>query len=78
MNFQLVENWDAILKKAWSVKFTILAALLSGLEVTVAILQPAGIPNGPFAAIGGVISMLAFGSRFVAQKELTSEAPPKE
>lgn len=76
MKFELVEDWQAILKKAWSVKFSILSALLGGLEVAVALVQPAGIPNGVFAALAGITTTAAVVARILAQKEL-SDAPTK-
>lgn len=69
---QLVENWQAVLTKAWSIKFTIASILLSALEVAVQLVQPAGIPNGIFAAFAGAVSVGAATARIVAQKELTN------
>ncbi len=71
---QLIEDWQAILKKAWSLKFNALAGLLSAGEVYIAMVQPAGVPNGVFAGIGAFVSMLAFGARLMAQKELGNGA----
>lgn len=70
----LVENWSAILTKAWSVKFNIAAALLGGLEVAVQFIEPAGVPKGAFAAFAASVSMLAIVARIMAQKEIT-DAP---
>lgn len=67
---KLIEDWRAVLAKAWSLKFNAAAGLLSAGEVYIALVQPAGVPNGMFAAIGAVVSMLAFGARLMAQKEL--------
>lgn len=66
----LIENWDEILKKAWSVKFNIAATLFGALEVVVALVQPASIPNGVFAGIAAVISIGANVARVLAQKEI--------
>lgn len=68
---KLVDDWDSILKKAWSVKFTIGAALLGGLEVAVTIIEPASIPKGAFAAFASIVSVLAAGARVMQQKELS-------
>lgn len=70
---QLVENWPAILKKAWSLKFTAAAAVLGGAEVVVGQIQPAGIPNGIFAGIAMLVSIAAFASRLLAQQEIHDE-----
>lgn len=67
----LIDNWGAILAKAWSVKFNIAATLFGAAEVVVALVQPAGIPNGVFAGIAAVISIAANVARVMAQKELT-------
>jgi hypothetical protein len=68
----LIEDWKAVLTKAWSVKFNIAATLFGAGEVVVALVQPASIPNGIFAGIAAVISILSNVSRVLAQKELTS------
>lgn len=71
MNFTFVKDWQAILKKAWSVKFNIAATLFGAAEVIVALVQPASIPNGIFAGIAAMISVFANVARIMAQKELT-------
>ena len=68
---ELIEDWRAVLTRAWSMKFSILAAILGGLEVGVQLVQPAGIPNGVFAGIASVVSMSAAIARLVAQRELS-------
>lgn len=68
---QLVENWDQIIKKAWSVKFSILAALLGGAEVAVQLVKPAGIPDGVFAGIAAIVSMGATLARVLQQQEIS-------
>lgn len=72
MNLALVDDWKAILAKAWSVKFNIAATLFGAAEVAVALVQPAAIPNGVFAGMAAVISILSNVMRVMAQKELTS------
>lgn len=71
---QLIEDWQAILTKAWSVKFNIAAAILGGVEVAVQFIEPAGIPRGAFAGFAASVSMLAIVARIMAQKEIT-DAP---
>jgi hypothetical protein len=68
----LVENWQEILTKAWSVKFNIAATLFGAAEVVVALVQPASIPHGVFAGIAATISILSNVARLMAQKELAS------
>ena len=72
---QLVEDWQSVLACAWSVKFNIAAALFGGAEVAVALVHPDGIPNGVFAGIAALISILANVARLLAQKE-TGDAKP--
>lgn len=67
----LIENWDAILKKAWSIKFSALSAVLGGLEVAVQMVQPAGVPQGAFAGFAAMVSVAAAVARVMQQKELT-------
>lgn len=67
---QLVDNWSAILTKAWSVKFNIAATLLGAMEVAVALVKPASIPNGVFAGIAMAVSIGANVARVMAQQEL--------
>lgn len=66
----LIDDWRMVLAKAWSLKFNAAAGLLSAAEVYIALTQPVGIPQGMFAAIGALVSLLAFGARLLAQKEL--------
>lgn len=66
-----VENWRVILKKAWSVKFNVAATLFGAVEVVVALVQPASVPNGVFAGIAAAISIAANVARIMAQKEMS-------
>jgi hypothetical protein len=66
----LIENWQEIITKAWSVKFNIAATLFGAAEVVVAMVQPAAIPAGMFAGIAAFISIAANVARIMAQKEM--------
>lgn len=68
---QLIDDWQLILAKAWSVKFNILATLFGAAEVVVALVQPASIPNGVFAGIAAAVSILSNVARVLAQQEIT-------
>ncbi len=69
---RLVDDWRAVLRRAWSIRLALLAALLSGLEVLLPILDGAiAIPHGVFAALAGLTSAAAFYARLVAQKGLS-------
>ena len=72
----LIEDWDLVLKKAWSVKFSAVSALLTGAEVAVQIIQPTGVPNMLFGIMAGIVSMMAIGARVLAQKEVSGAANP--
>lgn len=65
----LSTNWETILKKAWSVRLMILAALLSGIEVVLPFFSTA-IPRGPFAVLSFLAVSSAFVARLVAQKDM--------
>ncbi len=69
MAMQLLDDWDKVLKKAWSVKFSIAAVLCGAVETIIALVQPVGIPTGVFAGIGTLVSVGAIIARALAQKE---------
>ena len=72
----LLPDWQQIIRKAWSVKFMVLAALLSGCEVAVSILQPAiteSLPPGVFASLAGLVTAGALVARVLAQTEAATE-----
>ncbi len=69
---ELIYNWKTVVAKAWSFKFIILAAVLSGFEVALPIMreaiEPLGlIPPGAFAALSFVATAAAGIARIVAQ-----------
>ena len=65
----LAPDWKDILRRAWSVRLIVLAALLSGAEVIVPLFGDI-IPRLPFAARHlGVVSA-ALVARIVAQRGL--------
>jgi hypothetical protein len=66
----LASDWKDILKKAWSIRFIVLAGLLSGLEVILPFFSTK-MPPGVFAGLSFAAVAAAFVSRIVAQKDLT-------
>ena len=62
-------NWKDILKKAWSIRFMLLAGFLSAVEVTLPFFED-NFPRGLFAAMSGVSVGAAFVARLVAQKDV--------
>ena len=64
---KLYDNWQEILKKAWSIRFMILAGIFSGIEVILPLFHDS-IPKNIFAALSFIFVALAFVSRLVAQR----------
>ena len=65
----LLEDWKEVLRKAWSIRFIVLAGVLSGIEVILPFFADA-IPRGVFAILSFAAVSAAFVSRIVAQKDL--------
>lgn len=65
---KLVWNWRTVLQKAWSIKINIMLALASAADAAVAYAI-----DGRFSAsiLVAVVSLIASGSRLVAQKGLS-------
>lgn len=68
-NLKLYENWREILKRAWSLRFMALAALLSGVEVALPFFE-SSFPRGVFAMLSAAAVAGAFVARLVAQKNI--------
>lgn len=69
---RLIHNWKAVLRYAWSIRFLVLAAVLSGVEVALPLVVGViPIPAGIFAALSFVTVAAAFIARIVAQKEIS-------
>lgn len=66
---KLYDNWKDILKKAWSIRFIVLAALLTGLEVLLPFFNDS-VPKHLFAAMSFVCVTAAFIARLVAQRDV--------
>lgn len=70
----LLSNWREVLTRAWSVRLIIIAAILSGMEVALPMLDGVlPIPTGTFAALAGFVSAGALLARVVAQSNLSGE-----
>ena len=67
--FKLYPNWKEILRKAWSIKFMIIAGLLSAGEVVLPMFGDS-IPRALFASLSGFFCCAAFIARLVAQKDV--------
>ena len=66
---KLYDNWKEILRKAWSIRFMIIAAILSGIEVILPFFNES-IPKNVFAALSFVFVSAAFVARLVAQRDV--------
>lgn len=64
---QLYPNWKEIARRSWSLRFIILAGLLSGCEVILPFFSE-DIPRNVFAVLSFVAVSAAFVARLVAQK----------
>lgn len=74
---RLDPEWKKILRRAWSVKFMVLAGILSAGEVFMQTIDPgatSGVPRGLFAALSGMLSAFALVSRVMAQHEAEKNA----
>lgn len=71
---QLLPNWWDVLKRAWSIRLMIIAAVLSGIEIALPLLDGViDIPRGLFAAASGITTAAAFVARLVAQENIPHE-----
>lgn len=68
---RLIDEWRWLIKRAWSVRLMVVAALLSGLEVCLSVMSAyqvdTPIPAGLFAILSGLVTVAALVARFVAQ-----------
>lgn len=64
---QLYPNWKEIARRSWSIRFIILAGVLSGIEVILPFFSDE-IPRNLFAALSFLAVSAAFVARLVAQK----------
>lgn len=71
---KLLSNWRDVLTKAWSIRFMAAAAILSGVEVAIPLLDGyLPIPQKLFASLAALFAALAFVARLIAQNDI----PPK-
>lgn len=67
--FKFYPNWREILRRSWSLRFIILAGVLTGCEVVLPLIGDRFEP-GVFAALSFVFVCAAFIARLVAQKDI--------
>ncbi len=69
---KIVTNWLPLLKHAWSIRFIILAGVLTGLEALIPDLPSfLNLTDRQFSAINFAVVTGAFVARLVAQKKVT-------
>jgi hypothetical protein len=66
---KLYDNWKEILRKAWSIRFMVIAGVLSGIEVVLPLFHDS-IPKNIFAALSLVFVTSALIARLVAQRDV--------
>lgn len=66
---KLYDNWKDILTQAWSIRFIILAGILTGLEIILPLFNDS-IPKNLFATLSFVSVSAAFIARLVAQRNI--------
>ena len=64
------DDWRNVVRKAWSVRFMVLAFLLTMAEVMLPFFSDA-VPPKLFAVLSGLAVAGAFVSRLIAQKDMT-------
>ena len=69
-----VANWQAVLRRAWSIRLIVIAGLLSGIEVALPLAGDAlPLPAGLFAGLSLLVTAAAFVARIVVQKGISDE-----
>ena len=68
----LYDNWRAILRRAWSVRFMGLAAVLTGAEAVITVAGVDWMPVPPWARLLALFGLIAaaFVARLVAQRDV--------
>lgn len=64
---KLYDNWREIMRRSWSLRFIIIAGVLSGIEVALPLIGDQ-FQTGVFAGLSAAFTALAFMARLVAQK----------
>ena len=66
---RLDAEWRQIVKKAWSFRLVLLAAVLSGLEIVLPYMIDK-FPNGVFITLSFVVTVAALIARVIAQPKM--------
>lgn len=69
---RLIDDWDKVLQRAWSVKFAILTLVAATLEALLPFLT-AVVPAGIFATVAVASSLLTVVSRLLQQQGIRDD-----
>lgn len=71
----LIRNWRRVIRRAWSIRLMIIAAVLSAVEVGLSLIDARmlGLPEGVFAAGSAFITAAALIARLLAQSDLEED-----
>jgi hypothetical protein len=72
---KLIDDCRDVWHKLWSIRLSILAAVLAGCEILSALqpvlpLLPSVLPPGMFAGLSALVALAAAGSRVIKQERL--------
>lgn len=66
---KLYENWQTIVRQAWSIRFIALAFVFTTAEVALPFFSES-VPDKLFGLLSGLCAAAAFASRLIAQKDV--------
>jgi hypothetical protein len=67
---RLIPEWRRVLNKAWSIRLVLLAALLSGIELVLPLVQD-WFPRYVFGGLSFIVTVGAVWARLVAQPKMS-------
>jgi hypothetical protein len=67
MKFNLIDDWQWVLKEAWSIRLTLLSGLFGGLEVILPLFVDS-MPRGVFATLSVLTAIASGAARVIAQR----------
>jgi hypothetical protein len=71
----LISNWEEVLKKAWSVRFGILATVFASMEAFFTAMEGVipGLPQGLLAGVGATLAAAGIVARILDQTKKDAE-----
>lgn len=66
---KLIDNYQHVLRKAWSIRLILIAGTLSGFEMILPLIDER-MPRGAFTALSFLVTIAAFVARLLAQQEV--------